>query len=406
MIEPDTSAHNPFPGRTGGSTAGAVVISGDCGALGIVRSLGRHGIPVWFLKGAYSPLSSLSRYTRRSLAWPAGDESAQRDYMLDLADRHGLDGWTLFPDGDNVSAMVARHHEALRARFCLTTPPWEVLRWGYDKRLTYQLAERAGVDLPWTRYPHSTEAAAALEGVYPLILKPAIKVSENAFTSMKAWQIDDRAALLARFAEACRLVPPEVIMVQELIPGGGEAQFSFAALCQDGRPLATLVAQRRRQFPLDFGLASTYVETVNCPEIEDPARRLLAAMRYTGIAEIEFKRDARDGRYKLLDINARVWTWHALGRRAGVDFPYLLWRLVHGLPVPELRARTGVAWIHLVPDVRGALGALRQGTFDARGYVRSYGRMLQGAVFALDDPVPGLAEVPMLYAQRRKRAGE
>jgi D-aspartate ligase len=385
------------------AVSGAIVINGDCGALGIVRSLGRHGIPVWFLKGKSRPLTASSRYTRRSLAWSPSDEIGQRDYLLALAERHGLDGWALFPDGDNVSAMIAKHHATLQGRFRLTTPPWDVLRWAYDKRLTYRLAEEIGVDCPWTRYPSSREAVAALECRFPVILKPAIKVSDNALTANKAWRIDDRRELLARFAEASTLVPPEVIMVQELVPGGGESQFSYAALCREGRPLASLVARRARQHPHDFGRASTYVETVDRPEIEEPARKLLAAMRYTGIVEVEFKHDRRDGRYKLLDINARVWTWHALGRRAGIDFPYLLWRMVHGMPVPELRGRTGVRWIHAVPDIRGAVSAFRRDSFEAGAYLRSFRGPITGAVFALDDPVPAMVEIPMLYRERRKR---
>src|SRR5207248_63861 len=160
-------------------------------------------------------------------------------------------------------------------------------------------------------------------------------------THAKAWRVDDRGALLARYDEACRIGAADGVMVQEFIPGGGEAQFSFAALCLDGRPLASLTGRRTRQCPMDFGRASTYVETVDEPAVEALARRLLGAMRYTGLVEVEFKRDPRDGRCKVLDINARTWGWHSLGHRAGLDFPYLQWRLIRGEAVPELRARAG-----------------------------------------------------------------
>ena len=152
----------------------------------------------------------------------------------------------------------------------------------------------------------------------------------NRFTIAKAWRVEDRAALAALYDEAAALIDPDLIMIQELVPGGGECQLSYAALCREGRPLASLVAQRTRQWPMDFGRASTYVETVEAADVEECARRVLAALRFDGIVEIEFKRDTRDGRLKLLDINPRVWGWHTLGRRAGVDFPYLLWRMMEG----------------------------------------------------------------------------
>jgi D-aspartate ligase len=387
-------------GRAG--QVGAIVINGHYSGLGIVRSLGRRGIPVWFLKG-HNPLAVASRYARRRLPWPEENEVRQRDYLLSLGERYRLDEWVLFPSGDAQAALIARHHDALQGRFRLTTPPWDVFRLAYDKRLTYRLAEDLGVDYPWTRYPSGPEEVAALDCPFPVILKPAHKDRENALTASKAWRVDDRQSLIARYVEACTMIEPDVIMVQELIPGGGESQVSYAALCSEGRPLAWLMARGARQFPADFGLGSTCVETIDQPELEVPARRILAAMGFSGLVEIEFKRDPRTGRFKLLDINARVWGWHTLGRRAGVDFPYLLWRLAHGAPVPEVRGRPGVRWIHMVPDIQTAIHEIRRGSLSVRAYLQSLTGPMEWAVFALDDPLPALIEVPLMYRLRRKR---
>jgi predicted ATP-grasp superfamily ATP-dependent carboligase len=185
-------------------------------------------------------------------------------------------------------------------------------------------------------------------------------------------------------------------MVQELIPGGGETQFSYGALCDNGTPLAVLVARRTRQYPTDFGRASSFVETVEEPAIEEPARRLLEALRLTGIVEIEFKRDPRDGIHKLLDINARAWAWVALGARVGVDFPYLLWRLLHGDPPAQLRASTEARWIRPATDLPAALAGIADGRLTAADYMRSLQRPLVFAVFAWDDPLPAVLEAPIL----------
>ena len=288
--------------------SGALVIGGDYQGLGIVRSLGRRGIPVWVLDDKRS-IAAVSRYTRRTLAWPT-DERRQRDYLLALGKRHHLDGWVVYPTRDETVGMLAREHAALAERYRLATPPWEITRWAYDKRLTHELAAEAGVDAPWTRYPTSRDEVAALDCAFPVIIKPAIKEHFYQHTHAKAWRVDDRAALLARYDEACALLAPDErdeIMVQELIPGGGEAQFSFAALCHDGAVLASLAARRWRQHPMDFGHSSTYVETVEQLEVEAAGTALLRAMRYSGLAEVEFKRDPRNGRYKVLDVNARTW---------------------------------------------------------------------------------------------------
>ena len=90
------------------------------------------------------------------------------------------------------------------------------------------------------------------------------------------------------------------------------------------------MARRTRQYPIDFGYTSTFVETVEQKDVEEGACRFLSSINYSGLVEVEFKRDHRDGCYKLLDVNARAWTWNALGSIAGVDFAHVLWRLAMG----------------------------------------------------------------------------
>lgn len=383
-------------------SVGAVVIGGDYRGLGIVRSLGRRGIPVWVLTDQHL-IAATSRYARRRIPWPMASETAQVDFLLELGARHRLDGWAIFPTGDETAALVARHHPELKTRFRLTTPNWEVMRWAHDKRLTYSLAGEAHVDYPWTRYPCSPEEVATLDCTFPAILKPAIREGFNPFVHAKAWRVDNREQFLARYDEACTLVDPRLIMVQDMIPGGGEAQFAYGALCQEGLPLASIVARRLRQYPMDFGRSSSYVETVDQPEVEEPSLRLISAMRFTGLIEVEFKRDPRDGRYKLLDINPRVWGWHTLGQRAGVDFPYLVWQFVRGEPVPEVRGRPGVRWVRAVTDLPTVVREIRRGRLSPAAYLRSLRGPLEMAIFAPDDPLPALVEVPLLSYLAWKR---
>jgi D-aspartate ligase len=381
---------------------GALVIGGDYRALGAVRSLGRRGIPVWVLTDEHL-LAGVSRYARRRLPWLDAGDAERVEYLRSLARWHGLDGWVVFPSGDEAAALIARNHETLAERYRLTTPPWEMLHWAYDKRSTNQLAEQTGVDTPWTFQPASREQLAAMDITFPVLLKPAYKQSANAFTNAKAWRVEDRETLLARYDEARRLVDPDTIMVQGLIPGGGESQFSYAALCQGGQVLASITARRTRQYPLEFGQASTFVESIEEPEVERLSRGLLGALCYDGLMEVEFKLDGRDGRYKLLDLNPRIWGWHTLGGKAGVDFTYLQWLLVCGQPVAEQRARSGVHWVRMATDVPAVAVALRRGMLSVGDYVRSLRPPLVTAIFAVDDLGPGLLDGPLLARLAIKR---
>jgi predicted ATP-grasp superfamily ATP-dependent carboligase len=129
-------------------------------------------------------------------------------------------------------------------------------------------------------------------------------------------------------------------------------------------------------------------------------------MRLTGLVEVEFKREPGTGANLLLDVNPRAWGWQSIGARAGVDFPYLLWLMACGQPVRPADARPGVGWMRMLFDVPAAAAALRAGQLTVRGYLRSFRRPLAHAIFAADDPVPGLLDTVLLgsiFASRQRR---
>jgi predicted ATP-grasp superfamily ATP-dependent carboligase len=371
---------------------GALVLGADYRGLGVVRSLGRRGVPVWVLTKPGETLAAHSRYARRALRTP--------DDVLSLAEE--IPGWALVPTTDEDAADVARRHDELAAAFTLTTDRWETLRWAYDKRWTYRLADECGVARPWTAQPQTLDEVEALKPPLPCIIKPAVKTGHNRLTAAKAWRVDSRDELVARWREAVELVPADVLLVQELVPGAG-GQYSFAALWRDGLPLAEVTARRTRQYPADFGRASTFVETVDLPEIADPSRRLLARIGLTGLAEVEFKRDPRDGVLKLLDVNPRVWGWHTLGARAGVDFPWLLWRLVCGGEVEHVAGRAGERWLRLSTDLPTGMRELLARRLPVRPYVASLVGRRERAIAARDDVLPGLLELPLLASTLVRR---
>jgi D-aspartate ligase len=383
--------------RAPGSKKGAILIGGDYRALGIARRLGRRGVPVCVLTDEHI-LAYLSRYVRYHFRWPTTEPLA---FLTNLA-AEGFAGWTIFPSGDESAAFVSGNHASLSRHFILTTPPWPVFRWAYDKQLTYKLASSAGVPCPRTFYPEGRAELETIECSFPILLKPSSKQEPNRFTREKAWRVSNRAEMLTRYDEACALIKPESIMLQDFIPGGGDRQFSYAALCLDGAPLASLVAIRRRQHPIDFGQSSSFVESVEEPEVERLAHVVLRAISYSGLVEVEFKRDPRDDQFKLLDVNPRVWGWHTLGAAAGVDFPYLAWQLANGRQISKTHARPGVKWVRAVTDALVVLQQLRAGCFSLRDYVSSIRSPIERAIWARDDPLPAVFEIPaLIYARYR-----
>src|ERR1700739_3343203 len=100
-----TPLHSTSPAR---GCIGALVMDADYRGLAVVRSLGRHAIPVWVLQHGDQLLATLFRYNRRTLSWPSHDEEEKVNFLLNLADRESIRDWVLFPTGDQGAALVAR----------------------------------------------------------------------------------------------------------------------------------------------------------------------------------------------------------------------------------------------------------------------------------------------------------
>jgi D-aspartate ligase len=382
--------------RASANGVGAIVIGGDYQGLGIVRSLGRRGIPTCVIDDEHS-IARFSRYTTRAVkvASLRGDEQRTVEHIVAIGRRLGLEGSVLYPTREETVVAFAKHRALLEPFFRVPTPPFDVTRWAWDKRDTYARAEALGIPAPRTWQPRNLAEVEDVDGEPPFAVKPAIKEHFIYATKAKAWRADTHEELRKRYKEAAELVGPGEVLVQELIPGGGSQQFAYCALFKEGRALASMVVRRTRQHPPEFGRASTFVETVEVPELEELSRRFLRSIDYYGLVELEYKLDPRDGRFKLLDINARTWGYHTLGQRAGVDFPALLHADQVGERLTLSRARPGVRWIRLMTDLPTAAVELAAGRLHARGYLRSLRSADTEAVFCRHDPLPGLAELAL-----------
>jgi len=382
---------------------GALVIGGDYRGLGIVRSLGRREVRVWVAQHD-DRLAGFSRYVARRVPWSVSSDAEQTDSLCRLAADHGLHGWVLFPTDDRVAAMISRNHSVLASCYRLTTSPWEQYSVAQDKRLTYARAAAIGLGVPATWYTESLEEVADLDLEYPVILKPASGEIDNPLTQVKAWRVDNRDSLLARYAEAAAFLRQGHVMIQEMVPGGGECQLAFAAACRDGDARTFLSARRTRQMPMDFGRASTFVETIDDPEVIDQGLRLVADLRLSGLVEVEFKRDPRCGQLKVLDVNARAWGWHSIGLAAGTDFPYVAWQLALGETVTRTQGRAGVRWVRLSTDLPTSAREMLAGRMPLRSYLRTLVPPLEGPIAAWEDPLPGLMELPTVARHVARRA--
>ncbi len=398
-----TSTPGKWSGTHQPQKVGAVIIGGDFQGLGILRSLARQNVPTYLLDEGLC-IGRFSRYTKRFTRCPSvKQEAIFFDFLTDLARKEDLRGWIIYPNDDETVCFLAKHKEQLEEYYRVTTLSWDIVRFAYDKRLTYQLAEKIGIAIPKTVCPRNVEELEQLDIEFPVIIKPSVKEPFYSKTRKKAIRVNNREQLVQEFTKAALIIGGSGLMIQELIPGGPSCLFSVGSLYKNGEFLGKIVARRTRQHPMDFGHATTYAETVDIPELEESTKKILGAMGYHGLSEVEFMLDPRDGRYKLIEINARAWGWHTLAIGAGVDLPYLSYQDMLGVKVEQNGFDKNAKWIRLMTDIPTTLGEILRGRMRINDYITSLKGKKQFAVLSITDPLPFITEILLLPYLWKKR---
>jgi D-aspartate ligase len=349
----------------------AVVVDvGWVNGLAAIRSLGRYGVRVLAVDHRPSALGFRSRYAERIVCPdPHSDEKRFVAFIRALGEV------VVFPTHDEALNVIARHLGDLQV--LAPFPDWDLLERVQSKRTQLETAADAGVDAPRTHYPRSAPDArgAAEELGLPVLVKPEHPVGFKQRFRRQAF----RCETLEEVEDAYRRAEEFAPMVQELVPGGDEALYTVGSyLTRDGTPLGIFSGRKLRQTPRGIGTCRVG-EAVWEDRAVDAALRLLRAFDYVGLSQVEFKRDARDGRFKLMEINPRLWQWHGLAAACGVDLPRIAYADLTGESLPAVAMDGfGKRWaITLLPGERPAP--------QRPPYV--------DAVFARDDPKPGLVHL-------------
>lgn len=358
--------------------APAVVVNvGWVNGLAAVRQLGRSGAAVVAVDKGRSGLGFRSRYARALVCPdPAVDEEGYLRLLSELGDALGR-ATPIFPTHDEELNAIARNVDVLAGRFLLPFPAWSTLEAIQSKRQQLEAAARAGVAAPHTAHPRTAAeaAAAGAELGFPLLVKPSDPAGFRRAFRRQAFRCDDPAALARAYEDSEPFEP----MVQELIPGGDDELYTLGSyLTTGGAPLGLFCGRKLIQVPPGVGTCRVG-EAVWVDEVVDAGLRLLREVGFHGISQVELKRDPRDGRFKLMEINPRLWQWHGLAAACGVDLPVIAMRDMLGKPGEPVTSRgCRKRWaISLIAGQR--LAVPRPPYVDA--------------VFAIDDPWPAVAQL-------------
>ncbi len=382
---------------------GAIVIGGHFQGLGVVRALSTRGVPVVLLDHEFST-ARFSKHVKRFIKSPSVQDGEQFfRFMQEIATQYDLKGWVVFPTDDEAVYFLSKYREALSDLLRITTPEWDIIRFAYDKKATYRLAEKINLSIPMTWFPDHAGDLEKLDLPYPVIVKPAVMRDFFRVTHKKVFRAVDLEDLRIQYAKACQIIDPSNIIIQEEIPEVWNHLYSFCPFFKNGHVHARVIAKRIRQHPMDFGHASTYAKTIELPELEQLGTRFLEAINYYGLCEVEFIKDKRDGKFLFLEVNPRIWGWHTLAVRAGVNLPFLVYQDMLGFESRNGNYRKDVKWIRLITDTPTAFMQILKGRMHYREYLDSLRGEKEFAVFSWDDPVPFAMEILRLPTLWKKR---
>jgi predicted ATP-grasp superfamily ATP-dependent carboligase len=408
--EPDShrgvlSGFERFAAQLTPATPVAFVLGADrAHGLAMTRSLGRRGIPVVRLGnsgtpgmksrfGFAVPIDGLDPRELVALLRRLGEKLPSRGVLLPTLDAHVL--------------LLSHHAEALTPHFRFMLPEREILESLADKRLQYTLAAQCGIQTPKTRVPECVGELVGIAGEigFPCVIKPAHSDEWNRYRLSRPAEsrpgkviMADTPEVLLKTYELMTAMCSGVI-VQELIEGDADQLYAVYAHCaEEGVASALFVRREIRDWPVKFGSGSYSVSVID-RESESLARKFLEFTRYRGLANIEFKRDPRDGRLKLIEFNIRGASQMAVAVDSGVDLPYAAYSSLvdreFGTLSPE-PARAGVRWIDLGTDALAAKTHRQRGNLRWGEWIRDVLRARSFAYFAADDLRPAVARTAEL----------
>jgi D-aspartate ligase len=378
-------------GAIDASTAVLVIGAQSHGPLGIFRSLGRLGIPVHAIDPDPRLPPSYSRYLRSRSRIDLTDASSdalieQLLHVADAFDRQPI----VIPTSDQTAMLVDEHRDALRSNVVIPPQPRGLASSLADKRTMAHLAVAHGVPTPRVEFPKDVDEVRryAADGVFPVMLKGIDGARLKARTGRRMVIVEERSQLEQIYREMEDPAAPN-LMLQEYIPGGDNDVWMFNGYFDANSDcLVGFTGRKIRQSPIHTGATSLGVCLPN-PEVEETTMRWMKELGYRGILDIGYRFDARDGRYKVLDVNPRIGaTFRLFVARNGMDVVRAQYLDLTDQPVPTAALWNGRRWINEGADFKSSALYAREGTLKPRSWLASLRGIREGAYFARDDLEP------------------
>ena len=310
--------------------------------LAAVRALGKERLRVDVGESTAISVAGFSKYCHRRIVYPSALTTPELfvSYLYDRLSQHAVR--MLLPMEDETVHLLSCHRTRFSRLTYLPIPSTDQLEAARDKAHVITVAKQLGIPVPKTWLINDLSEIDRIKDTlpFPVVIKPKISSGAVGVVYPK-----DKDEFKKQYLSIHRRFP--FPMIQETIPREGAGYGASFLMDEATRVKAVFVHKRLREYPVSGG-ASTLRVSVRNDEIYEMALSLLKALNWYGVAMVEFKVDPRDGRPKLMEINPRFWGSLALAIHAGVNFPYLLYRMAlkdNFKPVTTYRLGVKCRWL-------------------------------------------------------------
>lgn len=379
-----------------------LIFGGHIQALGLARQTHELGLEVILCVEDMYCVARYSKYVDKVECYRSLDQLHSIVEKYYSTERHCL----LFPTNDEMVEFLSVHYDEYSDGFCVGVPCPNIVSLFNDKRKAYQFAERNGISVPKCWYPNSMKDVRDMSTVlpYPVVVKPAIMYSFHQTFGKKAFRCNSKEELLSIYEriDKCRY-NLKTVLIQEFLSGGPENLYSYATFAVDGESKISLIANRIRQNPMDFGNSTTFAVTCDVPEIKDSAERILRLSNYFGLGEVEFMYDAKSNTYKFLEINTRAWKWHTLSNQLGFSFISAMVHHFDGEEISPIVNFGKVGWVERLTDWTVSAKEIMKGKMSLTDFIKSYHIKKEYAVWSKNDIKPFFMYIllsPLLFIKR------
>ena len=317
------------------------------------RSLAQRGFKVTVAgQVGQKNIAFYSKYCNNRILYPSPEENEEA--FIEIMARAAKNQHILIPLHERTIIPLSRHLNRFGNITRIPIPRYSVLKIALDKAKTLRVAQQVGVPTPHTHFVNELEQLDLLSKDlnYPVVIKLRKEICVPPPRYTYAYSRKDFVTKYLLMHRKCKYP-----LVQELILGTGYGFFSL--FNEDSEPLAFFCHKRIREYPITGG-PSTYCTSIYNPKIIDYGLKILREIKWYGVAMVEFRKDCRDGEFKLMEINPRFWGSLPLAIASGVDFPYLLCRMVIGENVELNKYETGIKCRFLMRDLSALIQALKE----------------------------------------------